>query len=216
MLKAIKDGLVDIGLNNLPVIGCINSFWNQYLEPYMWESVVPEADSSYKNRQKSWRETFFSWGNSALDLSVLVLNCAKDFVGPLKAWSVSIQIINLLNNIKGNYLIDKECREKYKPISQENKNIAAVASFDPNELVGPQGVTSENYTVNNRDYSYTIYFENMKTASAPAQEVIIRDTLDKTKFDFSSFSFGSVKFGNHRVAPLPGLKQFTIDYDLAP
>lgn len=216
MLKAIKDGLVDIGLNNMPVVGCIYNFWNQYLESSMWEYMTPDADPSQKSREKSWKETIFSWGNSALDLTVLIFNCAKDFVAPLKAYSVAIQVAVLINNIKGNYLFERECREKYKPLSQENKNIRAVASFDPNEIVGPTGFADGNYTLNNIAYPYTIYFENLKTASAPAQEVVIIDTLESEKYDFSTFSFGKVTWGNKEITPLPGLKEFTLDYSLKP
>lgn len=32
MLKAIKDGIIDIGLNNAPLIGCINQLWTNYLD----------------------------------------------------------------------------------------------------------------------------------------------------------------------------------------
>jgi len=216
MMKAFKDGLADLALNNMPVVGCIYGFWNQYLESYAWEYAQPDAHPDYKNRQKSWGETIFSWGNSALDLTVLIFNCAKDFIAPLKAYSVAVQVAVLINNIKGNYLIDKECREKYKPQSMEHKQVAAVASFDPNEIVGPTGFSENNYTLNNMNYPYTIYFENLKTASAPAQEVIIIDTLDAEKFDFSTFSFGKIVWQNKQIAPLPGLQEFTLDYDLKP
>ncbi len=216
MMKAFKDGLADIGLNNMPVVGCIYGFWNQYLESRAWEYATPDADPSQKSREKSWKETIFSWGNSALDLTVLIFNCAKDFVAPLKAYSIAVQVAVLINNIKGNYLMEQECREKYKPLSQENKKIAAVASFDPNEIVGPTGFSDANYTLNNLAYPYTIYFENLKSATAPAQEVIIIDTLDPTKFDFSTFSFGKVTWQNKQITPLPGLKEFTLDYSLQP
>ncbi|MCX7908369.1 MAG: hypothetical protein N2560_02485 [Ignavibacteria bacterium] len=60
ILKAIKDGLIDLGLNNFPVVGCITQFWNDSLDPYLWESFLPKPDPSY-NRPKSWKETIFSW-----------------------------------------------------------------------------------------------------------------------------------------------------------
>lgn len=216
MLKALKDGMVDLALGNMPVAGCIYSFWNKYLEAYAWEYVTPDAHPDYANRQISWGEYLFSWGNSALDLSVMVLNCAKDFVAPIKAYSVALQVTSLLNNIKGNYLTDRECREKYKPQSIENKKVTTVASFDPNEMAGPAGYREGNYTLNNRSYPYTIYYENLNTATAPAQEVVIIDTLDAARFDFSTFSFGAVSWQDKHITPLPGLKEFTLDYDLAP
>lgn len=215
ILKALKDGLIDLGLNEAPILGCINQIWSNYLEPSLWDAGLPDPDPSY-NRPKSWMETLCSWGNSTLDLSMVLINCAKDFVAPLKAYSVAVQIITIINDIKKNYLTDKDCREKYKGEPKEKKEIRTVTSFDPNEIVGPAGYNKQNYISDNIGFNYTIYFENLKTASAAAQEVVIVDTLDPTVFDFQSFSFGRVTWSNNQIVPLPNLKQFTIDVSLKP
>ncbi len=215
ILKGIKDGLIDIGLQNAPIIGCINQFWSNYLEPYLWESGLPKPDPSY-NRPKSWKETIFSWGNQALDLSILLVNCLKDFVGPLKAYSIAIQIITLINDVKKNYLTDKDCRERYKNEPRSETKIRTVYSLDPNEIVGPKGYGNPNYITDQIGFTYTIYFENLKTASAPAQEVIIVDTLSPNLFDFKSFSFGKINWADNHITPLPNLKEFTLDVPLRP
>ena len=63
---------------------------------------------------------------------------------------------------------------------------------------------------------YTITFENVETASAPAQEVVVTDQLDLTKLDASTFELGPITFGT-RVLEVPnGLTSFTGDVDLRP
>ncbi len=89
-------------------------------------------------------------------------------------------------------------------------------SIDPNEIVGPGGYAAMNYNFDNIAYPYQIFFENLKTATAPAQEVFVYDTLDLAKYDISSFFFGNISFGNRIVYVEPGLKAFTKDIDLRP
>ncbi|MBI3988874.1 MAG: hypothetical protein HY347_04575, partial [candidate division NC10 bacterium] len=61
-----------------------------------------------------------------------------------------------------------------------------------------------------------IFFENVETATAPAQEVVITDQLDVAKMDLSTFSLGLIAFGDKQVTPPPGMSEFTTDVDLRP
>lgn len=65
-----------------------------------------------------------------------------------------------------------------------NRRISAFVSFDPNETVSPLGYKEQNYVSEQVWFSYTINVENLKTATTPAQEVIIIDTLGANIFDF--------------------------------
>ena len=50
--------------------------------------------------------------------------------------------------------------------------------MDPNEKVGPAGVGSQHFVPGDEALQYEIYFENVATATAPAQEITVSDTLD--------------------------------------
>jgi len=63
---------------------------------------------------------------------------------------------------------------------------------------------------------YGIFFENLSTASAAAQEVVITDQLDGNKVDFATFSLGPISFGDKTVTPPPGLSQYNTSVDLQP
>ena len=72
----------------------------------------------------------------------------------------------------------------------------AAGSFDPNDKLGPAGAGEANYyRPDGSAFPYTIRFENIETASAPAQEVVIVDTLDASVFDLSTLRLGAVTFG---------------------
>src|SRR5690606_13077106 len=52
-----------------------------------------------------------------------------------------------------------------------------VASWDPNEIAGPAGYGPDNHVGEIPVMNYTIMFENLKDATAPAYRVQILDTL---------------------------------------
>jgi len=73
-----------------------------------------------------------------------------------------------------------------------------VRPIDPNEKTGPEPIVRPGERV-----TYTIYFENLETATAPAQEVFIADNLDRD-LDWSTFELGEVAFGDAVVTSLGG------------
>ena len=91
-----------------------------------------------------------------------------------------------------------------------------VSSLDPNDLVGPAGIGVSRALARHAYLPYTVYFENVATATAPAQEVRVIDTLDPARFDLSTFAFLTVGFGDTVVAAPPGAASFSRDIDLRP
>ena len=213
--KAFKDGLVDITTSladNLPFVACINKVFSKW--DSWFDYLTPKATA--EPRPKSWKQKFVYVGSEVLDYASIFLQCASEFIPAKKAYQavkLSIAVFALLNDIKGGYLAEKACREKYKKKSVKTHTANAVASLDPNEIVGPFGYKNEKY-LNTQNFSYTIFFENKATATAPAQEVVVLDTLEAGKYDFDSFTFGPFSFGGDYYNPLPGLKEFTLDIPL--
>ncbi|MES2616367.1 MAG: T9SS type A sorting domain-containing protein [Bacteroidota bacterium] len=82
--------------------------------------------------------------------------------------------------------------------------VKVVNSLDPNDKIGPLGNTSNNLmTALPSLFNYVIRFENDSSASAPAQIVIVKDTIDKRYFDISSVKFTSFKVGDYKYYFLP-------------
>ena len=85
--------------------------------------------------------------------------------------------------------------------SADSKSLTIVRPIDPNEKTGPGPQVRPGERV-----TYTVYFENLRTATAPAQEVFITDNLDPD-LDWSTFELGEVAFGDRVVTSLAGRAQ---------
>ncbi len=78
-----------------------------------------------------------------------------------------------------------------------------IRSYDPNDKIGfrsPSG--SKYFNASKNNFTYVVNFENKSTATAPAQEVYITDTLDMNIFDINSFRSVYIKIGN-KIAQAP-------------
>jgi hypothetical protein len=95
-------------------------------------------------------------------------------------------------------------------------NGRTVGSSDPNDKLGSNGVGTARYLNADAALPYIIDFENKATATAPAQEVVVTDQLDVSKFDLNTFSFGDVTIGKMRLSPLPNKNTLNKDVDLRP
>lgn len=90
-----------------------------------------------------------------------------------------------------------------------------VAAIDPNAKSGPEGAGTAQAVLPGAPLPYVVEFENLATASAPAQEVVVTDQLDLAVVDVASVSLGTVQFGDH-VVPVPPGTEFSVQVDLRP
>ena len=82
-------------------------------------------------------------------------------------------------------------------------------SIDPNEIVGPAGGgANQEYITANQPLSYTVFFENQPTATAPAQDVTVTTTLDPN-VDLSTFQLQSIGWGSEVLNVPPGLTSYS-------
>ncbi len=89
-------------------------------------------------------------------------------------------------------------------------------SVDPNEKIVMAGYGDANYVADGARVAYRIDFENMASASAPAQFVTVRDQLS-TDLDVRTVEFLEAGFGDMLIPIPPGLQYFNdiVDYDYA-
>jgi hypothetical protein len=75
-----------------------------------------------------------------------------------------------------------------------------VFSLDPNEKAGPSGY-GVNHSIPSDDLlQYIVYFENVDSATAAAEEVLLQDTL-YIDLDWSTFELGEIVFGETTLIP---------------
>lgn len=111
-----------------------------------------------------------------------------------------------------NYKLGKgllDCAKAYENSDPKEVEPTPAFSFDPNDKLGPLGSGTQHWINGSQQQYYIIRYENVDTAFAAAQTVVIRDTLDPTVFDLRSFSFGPVGFGDTILGYYPGNLQVT-------
>jgi hypothetical protein len=112
--------------------------------------------------------------------------------------------------------IGLECPDKTAFKGACRNSVRIAGAVDPNAKYGPQGYGAAQAVSGDRPMPFVITFENLETATAPAQEVVVTDQLDPTQVDLTTFSLGPIAFGSHVVVPPPGLKRYVKDVDLRP
>jgi hypothetical protein len=108
-------------------------------------------------------------------------------------------------------MVAASCGEVLSPRWREVLAVSVVTSLDPNEKLGAHGVLSGQQAL-----PYSIRFENLASASAPAQQVVVVDALDPATLNINTVSLGTVTFGNIRLEPPPGLSSYFTEVDLRP
>ncbi|TVQ08228.1 MAG: T9SS C-terminal target domain-containing protein [Balneolaceae bacterium] len=123
------------------------------------------------------------------------INCAGDVFPASKAIKVMLKLNELAGQAGGIAGALDACSSTGGSGSVSGSSAATttcIFSSDPNDKYGPQGVLAERYIASGDSMGYTIFFENKPEATAPAQIVIITDTLDVAVVDLATFSFGIV------------------------
>jgi hypothetical protein len=197
MVKVLGTGVIDIGTSAIPGVGCV---WSAGKYAY---SLTDK--SSYKDK--------WAIGNTLWNGAVTFVDCGINLSG---VGGIIKGVGVFLANMRG-YANDFADCNHFRRDSEQNRNINAVSSFDPNEMIGPNGTGKENWIQNLNEIPYTVLFENKSTATAPAHTVVVTDTLDLNTFDLKNFSFGNFGWGDSIFSPIgTNLKEFSRDIDMRP
>ena len=96
--------------------------------------------------------------------------------------------------------------------------VIPVTSMDPNDKVGRIGLTNLNYIRGDVPTPYTIYFENVDSATAAAREVFVTDAIDTNRLNIRSVQFTGIGFGDTTLVfdPPIATNTFSQDVDLRP
>ncbi len=89
-----------------------------------------------------------------------------------------------------------------------------VGPIDPNEKTGPGGHGPEGFVSPSAPFLYQVDFENLESATAPAQRVDITDELDAS-LDWGTLEFLQVGFGDVRIDVPGGSQDFRTVVEMA-
>ena len=87
------------------------------------------------------------------------------------------------------------------------------ASIDPNAKMGPAGVGDQMFVRPGIDLPFTVEFENLPEADAPAQVVTVVDPLD-VDLDWRTFRLGEIVFGDTRIEACAGRSHYVGQVEL--
>ena len=172
----------------------LTAIWNP------WEAISP------LEKKESTMDMVSGFGGA-------LVTCAAEATGA----ELLVKGAKMIKDIYNGYQKNKECHEAFDPAYRSKLGVKGVSSFDPNEMIGPAGFGDKHWIQKSSSIPYTILFENKSTASAPAHDVFITDSLNLNKFDINDFGFGAFGFGDTTLVPNGNkLKQFSMDVDLRP
>ena len=202
--------IVDI-FNNLPIdINCI------------YKGVLNQIGFSYTLRcdmendiKKDMATISTSFYNSVISvaLSCLPLGEVRKFFKILDKISATLSA-GMACYDATKYFMAGNCSQ---PTNNDSIRPTPVNSWDPNDKIGyrsPSGSLSFNAAKTN--FTYIINFENKDSATAPAQEVWIIDTINKNLLDIKSFKAGYIKIGNRIVQAPYNAQNHTWEVDMRP
>jgi hypothetical protein len=119
----------------------------------------------------------------AWELGGIILEC-----NPVTGFVANVY--KVADYIKRALIPGNPCADFLRRILGKDKDINVVTSIDPNEKAGSRGYGISGFTRLDDPLFYTIYFENVDSATASAEDITIVDTLD-TNFNWKSLAFDS-------------------------
>lgn len=118
-------------------------------------------------------------------------------------------------------IYNRDCKEILKPKKDCKPRDGGKSrhgnSHDPNDIYGYLSESGSKFLADSIErVNYTIEFENDTAfATAAAHTIIVRDTLDASKFDLATFAPTQVKIGN-KTEYLDGTTEFVKTIDMRP
>ncbi len=90
----------------------------------------------------------------------------------------------------------------------------SAGGMDPNEKTGPAGYGEQNYVATGQSLAYRVSFENMETATAPAQVVTISDPLS-TNLDWATFQWTEIGFHDQFIIVPSNTQHFATEVPMS-
>jgi hypothetical protein len=133
-------------------------------------------------------------------------------------FAAAINITQLLMTLDDGAQVLWECGSPIRSVGQGSAatDRSCVFSADPNAKYGPAGAGEARHVTGADAMTYAVTFENLPTATAAAQDVVVTDTIDASRLDPATFTLGPISFGGRLVTPPPGLATFVTTVDLRP
>ncbi len=168
----------------VPLAGCADEIISAHAAFISYVSGIVVADAQHKDPAES------AFGGSLAQFGANILKNALECAG---GESTPLKIINFLWNMYNLLVLLREC------LDNEIKTwIGYFQGLDPNEKLGPNGFGTEGFVPVGSGMLYRINFENLPSATGPAQRIIITDQLPPT-LDPRTVRLKEIGFKQNRI-----------------
>jgi len=154
-------------------------------------------------------------GNAAWDITKTIMTCASSIIPVSNAGRAAWNIVKAMKTadkwIKRTNMglgLYNNCK------NEDKKKTGIIGSADPNDKTGPVSDSGSKWFSDRKEFPYSIDFENKSTATAPAQEIWITDTLDLNVFDITTFEAGFIKIGSRLIEAPYQMQNVTWSVDM--
>jgi hypothetical protein len=148
------------------------------------------------------------------------IECAGDAVPATKAIKIAKKLNDLAQTGSGLQDAVGACQPLFNEGAvgaSRTSGASCVQSADPNDKAGPPGLDAERFLVPPSDsLRYVVFFENKPEATAPAQTVVVTDTIDVRHFDVATFELADITIGDTTLVVAPGQQALDRTVDLRP
>ncbi len=184
-------------LGQLAILSDLKSLWGNFKEfKEYYEEMTDDIDDSaqqallqYSRAQMAYKSALKDHRLQTAKVLTAIKSCKSDFKPPKAPGDMKYGGFGTGAKLKG------------------------VGGLDPNDKL-TVGIGENGYITPGLTILYTIRFENLSSATAPAQEVRVSDQLDP-QLDWSTFELVSFGFNDVRIKVPPGLDQYAGTYDVA-
>lgn len=203
----------NIGLNKIPVVDC---GWN------VLKTLAVPLTAAYTGISSGWDLAAF-FGSAGKTAFGMIKHCAGEAAAATGVGAVAAPEIEIAADVSDipfdTYDIiqmeqyatencpDKKDKDTKRPVNR--------TSLDPNEKTGPLGYGVNHYiSGTNKLMGYGVFFENKASATAPAQTVVVLDTLDQNVYDLHTFKIGTFGIGKNTYGASIESQEFVTDVNL--
>ncbi len=133
----------------------------------------------------------------------------EEYLDAWKKFQAALRALEAANDACDDDDDDKEPEDNPNPdnpVPTDEVDLDVITSGDPNDKL-TVGLGSEGWVGGDASILYVIRFENVPTATAPAQQVFITDVLD-ADLDWSSLELVSVAFNQVYLTAPPGMDHY--------
>lgn len=215
-LAACIDDILSTVVGLHPAAGCIYGLIRANIDPII-KATYGSSGGSYSGEFGTSGSggvlTDYLWGNTKAIAACSGAGVIKSLDNSRKVFQTAMQLAGFAGS--GNDIFNS-CKPLFPGKPKPPRGVTPVASMDPNDKQGPAGSGKSHFIPSLSKMPYTIRFENVATASAPAQTVEIIDTLDLNVFDPNTFVLGGIQVGDRTISVPFGLQQYNADINLAP